>query len=271
MSHSGQIVYILQSYKMSNMLRAPRASSQALRSAFPPPGSHLYIGCSSPELPPGKLPSEKDVLQLITWYREQPKAAKKGIPQFCCSSKARSKESECLQEGGCVEKGSPCLAFKVKRPYLMAGLVTVSDQAIERHLKSVNEDYLSVVKLKDKSTPGAESRKAEYQEKILTTFNIVDPNARKIIENDQNRSTAAKKEDLRFFDDYFGSKATRRMAFAGRDKAYDAAVEKCNERGRKRRERQEQEERRVQREEDRRMEENQVQAWKYSNFGFKTP
>ena len=96
---------------MSNMLRAPRA----LRSTS---SSSLDIG-SSPQLPPGKLPSVKDVLKLICYHIEQPKAAKKGISDFCCTSSTVSKEAECLQEGGCIESGKPCLAFKVKKPYLM--------------------------------------------------------------------------------------------------------------------------------------------------------
>ena len=60
-----------------------------------------------------------------------------------------------------------CLAFKVKRPYLMAGFVTVSDQAIEGHLKRINEDHRTVLQLGKKSTPSAEARKTEYQAEIL--------------------------------------------------------------------------------------------------------
>ena len=57
---------------MSNMLRAPRAAPKTLRSNL---SSSLDIGFgSSSRLPPGKLPSVKDVLQLISSYREQPKA-----------------------------------------------------------------------------------------------------------------------------------------------------------------------------------------------------
>ena len=153
---------------MSNMLRAPRAAPKTLRSNL---SSSLDIGFgSSSRLPPGKLPSVKDVLQLISYYREQPKAAFKGISDFCCSSNNASKEANCLKEGGCCESGKPCLAFQVKKPYLMAGFVTVSDQAILRNLKNVNDEQKAVAKLKGKSTPGAETRKARFQEDILKTF-----------------------------------------------------------------------------------------------------
>ena len=152
---------------MSNMLRAPRAAPKTLRSNL---SSSLDIGFgSSSRLPPGKLPSVKDVRQLISYYREQPKAAFKGISDFCCSSNNASKEANCLK-GGCCESGKPCLAFQVKKPYLMAGFVTVSDQAILRNLKNVNDEQKAVAKLKGKSTPGAETRKARFQEDILKTF-----------------------------------------------------------------------------------------------------
>ena len=47
---------------MSNILRAPRVASNALR-APTTPANQSYIGCSSPQLPPGKLPSVRDVLR----------------------------------------------------------------------------------------------------------------------------------------------------------------------------------------------------------------
>ena len=95
---------------MSNILRAPRVASNALRSPTTP-ANQSYIGCSSPQLPPGKLPSVRDVLRLIMSCREQPKAPRKGISESCFSSKAKSKEAECLRDGGCVDIGKslPCL------------------------------------------------------------------------------------------------------------------------------------------------------------------
>ena len=113
---------------MSSMLRAPlhaRSSARALRSAtaeLPPP----------PDLPSGQLPAGKDALLLISHYRKQPAGQKKSISDFCCKIYTPTKEPECLKEGGCVARDSACLLFQVKRPYLQAGLVTISDQAIVR-------------------------------------------------------------------------------------------------------------------------------------------
>ena len=190
---------------MSNMLRAPRVASNALRSPTTP-AYQSYIGCSSYQ-----LPSVRDALRLIKSYRQQPKAPKKGISEFCVSSKAKSKEAECLKDGGCVDNENACLAFNVKRPYSMAGLVTVSDQAIEGHLKRINEDHRTVLQLEKKSTPSAEARKTEYQAEILKIWDILDPNARVLIENDPHRSEKAEKEDLMYYEDFFGANTTRRM------------------------------------------------------------
>ena len=162
---------------MSNMLRAPRAASKALRSNS---SSSLDI-VSSSQLPPGKLPSVKNVLQLICSHREQPKGYNKRISDLYCSSNTASKQARCFQEGGCIESGKPCLLFQVKKPFLMAGFLPLSDQTIERHLKNVNDEHKAVVKLKGKSTPGAETRKAKFQEEILKTFDILNPNVRNIV------------------------------------------------------------------------------------------
>ena len=56
-------------FRVSKILRAPRVASNALRS---PTGYHTasqsYIGCSSPQLPPGsrKLPSMRDVFTGVS-------------------------------------------------------------------------------------------------------------------------------------------------------------------------------------------------------------
>ena len=256
---------------MSGMLRAPRKASRALRSATSlPPNAEDFIGSSISELPPGKLPSVKDVLQLICHYREQPKASRKGVSDFCCSSQTASKEAGCLKVGGCVEEGAPCLAFKVKRPYLQAGFVTLSDQAIERHLKKISEELVAVKKLKARST--GVSRQVEYEREILKTLNILDPNARTSIMNDANRSEAAKQEDLRFYDDFFGPAATRRMCFTVRDRGYDAAVEKCVERQKRKQQRQEREAELREREDERQREEQrQREQSQPSDFGEESP
>ena len=78
-----------------------------------------------------------------------------------------------MKEGGCVARDSACLLFQVKRPYLQAGLVTISDQAIVRHLKNLNEEDRTVRKLKSRST--GLTRQVQHEENVVETFHIVDP------------------------------------------------------------------------------------------------
>ena len=81
-------------------------------------------------------------------------------------------------------------------------------------------------------------------EEISKTWNIADPNARKVIQNDENRSEDAKKEDIEFFDDNFGPNAERKMEMAGRDEDYDRELlssllsKEAKENGRQEREKQ---------------------------------
>ena len=61
----------------------------------------------------------------------------------------------------------------------------------------------------------------KFLEEISKTWDIADPNARKMILNDENRSEDAKKEDIEFSDDKFGPNAEGKMELAGRDEDYD--------------------------------------------------
>ena len=62
--------------------------------------------------------------------------------------------------------------------------------------------------------------KEKFIEKIKSTWDITDPNAKNAIINDPNRSQKAKEEDLAFFDDYFGPSATRKSTILGPDEDF---------------------------------------------------
>ena len=91
--------------------------------------THPLIGHSISDVPSCSLASELELLRMIAWYREQPKSQKKTILSFCCESD-RQKVAFCLQEGGCVEQ-KPCLLQNLKKPWQMAGIMTVSDFSIK--------------------------------------------------------------------------------------------------------------------------------------------
>ena len=139
----------------------------------------------------------------------------------------------------------------MKQPFLKAGIITVTDRAIADSLKKLNEDYRLMLKIKARVTESAIAKKEEYEAQIGKTYNITDANARALIANDKNRSTEAKDEDLAYYDDYFGPNATRRMAFATRDKSYDASLQKEAEVQKRSQEREEQVRNRREREEER--------------------
>ena len=135
-----------------------------------------------------------------------------------------SRESNCDKEGGCVSQGKPCLLSTTKLPYLQAGIAIISDWSIVQKLKGANSEYQKMLKIFGRETETAKEKKEEYVMTLGKTFNITDKNARAIIENDQHRSEAAKREDLLFYDDFFSENATRRMAISTRDTRYDRSV-----------------------------------------------
>ena len=111
-----------------------------------------------------------------------------------------------------------------KLPYLQAGIAIISDWSIVQKLKGANSEYQKMLKIFGRETETAKEKKEEYVMTLGKTFNITDKNARAIIENDQHRSEAAKREDLLFYDDFFSENATRRMAISTRDTRYDRSV-----------------------------------------------
>ena len=243
------------------MLRA-QGPTRALRSS----SVKHYIGCPRSDLPAGKLPSIQDVLRVQAWCREQPKCSNQRVVNMCCSINTSTRESDCFKEGGCRSEsggeggGEACLTFKVKTPYLKAGIVTVTDRTIVDHLVKTNDEYTNMKKYIGRESESAKLKRDEYVAKIAKTFHIIDPNARRAIENDPKRDQKAKEEDLKYFDDYFGEGATRRMTFASRDKHYDAAVEEADAKRRRRLEREERQEQLRSREENRLAQESNSSA-----------
>lgn len=92
----------------------------------------------------------------------------------------------------------------MKKNWVKAGIVTVSDRRVQERLLQINQEYTKISKNKSKTTPAAESERKAYSESIAKTFDIKDPNARQAILDDAQRTDEAKEEDLAFFDDYLG-------------------------------------------------------------------
>jgi hypothetical protein len=166
--------------------------------------SRLFIGHSQPHVLTGGLASVEDVLRVIAWHREQPKSQKKSVESFCCPGN-REKVAKCLLEGGCHENEDPCLAFKIKRGWMEAGIITVSDYWIKEWLEEIQEKYNKMFCHRNKESVAVQEERDTYVMAIKKTFDIKDPNAHLAIINDTNRSMKAKEEDLAFYDDYLGN------------------------------------------------------------------
>ena len=183
-----------------------------------------FIGHSESDVPAGGLPSKKQVLKMIAWFREQPKSQKKPVENFCCPLKYSEKVAQCLLDGGCIEIGQPCLAYKVKLRWDQAGILTVVDTRIVEKLVKIQKEYNTVFDRRNRQSLAAETEREIYLASIEETFDIKDPNARIAILNNKNRSDKDREEDLAFFDDYLGEKATRSWQLAKRDSDYDGAM-----------------------------------------------
>ena len=121
-----------------------------------------------------------------------------------------------------MEQEKPCLLQKLKKPWQMAGIMTVSDFSIKEKFVKVAEGLRATYKHLGTNTPAARDARDKYLVKISKTFNIKDANARAAILSDPNRDKRAKKEDISFFDDYLGPNPTRKWRLGQRDKKYDA-------------------------------------------------
>ena len=71
---------------------------------------------------------------------------------------------------------------------------------------------------------GRKEKEDKYTSKIQNTFDIKDPNARNVIENDPVRSETARKQDLAFYDDFLGQGAKRKWSMGRRDKEFDKDI-----------------------------------------------
>ena len=179
-----------------------------------------FIGHSRPDIPARRLPTPEDVLRVLSHYREQPRCNKKGPLTFCCPI-IKDNSARCLKAGGCGEREEPCLQLKATLPYRQAGIITISDRAIQKRILDLSEEFRKVSMKRNIQTPGIVASRDTFLEKISHTWDITDSNARQTILNDEARTQAAKEEDLAFFDDYFGPGATRKWTMAGRDEDYD--------------------------------------------------
>ena len=123
-----------------------------------------------------------------------------------------------------MEKEETCLLLRVKLPWLQAGIETLRDDNIKKKLKALQDEYNTMFRRRKEESVKASSNREEYTVKIKKTFNISKKDARNIIMNDPNRSEAAVKEDLAFFDDQLGSNNKRKMCLGKRDTGYDKDV-----------------------------------------------
>ena len=97
------------------------------------------LGHSQEDLGDYGLPSIVEVLRVIAWEREKPKAKTKSVVSFCCPCD-HEKVAKCLQQNGCVEKEDLCLLYKVKKKWHQAGIITVSDVRIKERLVEINSN-----------------------------------------------------------------------------------------------------------------------------------
>ena len=103
-----------------------------------------FIGHSCQDVPPGGLASQKDVLRLIAYFREQEKAQFKPVAEMCCNQN-RLRETLCETEDGCLQRGETCLLFKVKLKWLQAGIATLADQGRRGRLCKLQEKYQHIL------------------------------------------------------------------------------------------------------------------------------
>ena len=102
------------------------------------------IGYSRPDVPPRRLPKAEDVLRVLAHAREQPGCQKKGPQDFSCPI---NKEfvSQCLLPGGCGERQTTCLLLRiVLTPYRKAGIITISDRAIQQRITGLGKHYQKI-------------------------------------------------------------------------------------------------------------------------------
>ena len=175
---------------MASGSSAPRPSRETRESTSRP-----FIGHTSQDLHPRGLASQKDVLCVIAYYREQEKAQCKPVAQMCCNLN-KYKEAICEPENGCLQRGEACLTFKVKVKWLQAGIVTISDLSIRGRLCKLQENYQNMFKGRARKKPFSIQQEENYIKEIENTFDIRDENARLINENNPNRTEEAKQEDL---------------------------------------------------------------------------
>ena len=175
----------------------------ASSSSTPSSSDKPFIGKSSLDIPEKKLGAVEDVLKVIAANREMPRCQSKPVKQMCCPVKV-DRSAQCREPGGCIETGSHCLLFKVKIKYLQAGIKTVSDRRIVERLEEEQKKYKTVCNQSGRKNPAALLQRSEYLKSLKTTFDIKDPTSRSHIEQDSNIGDERRKQDLAFFDDYFG-------------------------------------------------------------------
>ena len=181
-----------------------------------------FIGHSCQDVPPGGLASQKDVLRLFAYFREQEKVQFKSVAQMCCNQN-RFRETLCETEDGCLQRGETCLLFKVKLKWLQAGIATLADRSIREKLCKLQEKYQHIFFIRKRKNPSSIQQHTNYIRDIEQTFDIGDVNARLMIENDPNRTEEAKLEDLSFYDDFLGDGAQRKWQLGKKDGKYSDA------------------------------------------------
>lgn len=188
-------------------------------------------------LPPGGLPTNKNVLEVIL----KQKASNKNTPveKLVCCSLNKTFDTKCGVSGGC-DPTSRCTVGQILERYSQAGIPSLKADKLKTSCIALFKLYRDDIKKHaSRENPGdkvLEKRNA-FVEKLGTLFKAFPDNVEDKIKADKKRTERDIADDLAFFADQKLDWPLRKMAFDSLDRRYVKAVQLEAEREARKRQR----------------------------------
>ena len=200
----------------------PKSPGRRLRS-----DTSYFLGLKEEDsLPPGGLPTNKNVLEVILLHKSKNKG--KSVEKLVCCPLNKTFDALCDKPGGCHQNQDPtqrCIVSQIMERYSQAGFPVIKVSALKRNCVVLFQSYWDDIR-KHGSRDGKKvlEKRNAFVAKLGSLFKAYPDNVEEMIKTDKKRKEKDITEDLNFFQDQQLDWPLRKMGFDSLDRRYVKAV-----------------------------------------------
>ena len=167
---------------------------------------HFMIGHHQSSLDSGgKLPVLRKILQYLKYLQSLPGKQNRPVKSvISCPLITNLKIADCNGSDGCGSGEDLCVVSALSKYWIKAGIPRISDYAISVKVLKLFDEWKSILKNRNKSTPVEIAKRKEFAVKLDQLLDIATSDAIQVLKSDRLRSAEARQADIDFYVDQKG-------------------------------------------------------------------